>query len=84
MTELNKILSSNEEFSKDFKHGKLPIPPSRKLAILACMDARLTVEDFLGLDTGDAHIIGNAGGILQMMQYVRLLYHMSYLEHKNS
>jgi carbonic anhydrase len=63
MTELNKILSSNEEFSKDFKHGNLPIPPSRKLAILACMDARLTVEDFLGLYTGDAHIIRNAGGI---------------------
>jgi len=48
---------------KDFKHGNLPIPPSRKLAILACMDARLTVEDFLGLDTGDAHIIRNVGGI---------------------
>src|SRR5947199_4877804 len=63
MGELNKILSSNEEFSKDFKHGNLPIPPSRKLAILACMDARLTVEDFLGLETGDAHIIRNAGGI---------------------
>jgi carbonic anhydrase len=63
MTELNKILTANEEFSKYFKHGKLPIPPSRKLAILACMDARLTVEHFLGLDTGDAHIIRNAGGI---------------------
>ena len=63
MTELNKIISANEEFSKDFKHGNLPIPPSRKLAILACMDARLTIEDFLGLDTGDAHIIRNAGGI---------------------
>ena len=63
MTELNKILSANEEFSKDFKRGNLPIPPSRKLAIITCMDARLTVEDFLGLDTGDAHIIRNAGGI---------------------
>lgn len=39
------------------------MPPARKLAILACMDARLTVEDFLGLSTGDAHIIRNAGGI---------------------
>jgi carbonic anhydrase len=63
MTELDNILSANEEFSKDFKHGNLPIPPSRKVAILACMDARLTVEDFLGLDTEDAHIIRNAGGI---------------------
>lgn len=63
MVELNKILSANEEYSSDFKHGNLPIPPSRKLAVLACMDARLTVEEFLGLGTGDSHIIRNAGGI---------------------
>jgi carbonic anhydrase len=63
MTELNKILKSNEDYSKDFKHGNLPTPPSRKLAILACMDARLTVEHLLGLKTGEAHIIRNAGGI---------------------
>ena len=63
MTELNNILKANENYSKDFKHGNLPTPPSRKLAILACMDARLTVEDLLGLKTGEAHIIRNAGGI---------------------
>ena len=63
MAELNKILAANEEYSKDFKHENLPIPPSRKIAVLACMDARLTVEDVLGLNTGDAHIIRNAGGI---------------------
>ncbi len=63
MSELEKLLSANTEYAKDFKHGGLPIPPARKLAILACMDARLTVEDFLGLNTGDAHIIRNAGGI---------------------
>jgi carbonic anhydrase len=44
-------------------YGDLPITPSRKLAVLACMDARLTIEDFLGLSTGDSHIIRNAGGI---------------------
>lgn len=40
------------------------MPPARKLAIVACMDARLTVEEMLGLKTGDAHIIRNAGGII--------------------
>jgi len=40
------------------------MPPAKKLAIVACMDARLTVEDFLDLKTGDAHIIRNAGGIV--------------------
>lgn len=63
MVELDRLLKANEEYAKTFKHGTLPIPPARKLAVLACMDARLTVEDFLGLSTGDAHIIRNAGGI---------------------
>jgi carbonic anhydrase len=40
------------------------MPPARKLAVVACMDARLTVEQVLGLETGDAHIIRNAGGIV--------------------
>ena len=40
------------------------MPPARKLAVVACMDARLTVEPMLGLKTGDAHIIRNAGGIV--------------------
>ncbi len=56
-------MRANGEYAKTFKYGELPIPPARKLAILACMDARLTVEDFLGLNTGDAHIVRNAGGI---------------------
>jgi carbonic anhydrase len=63
MVELNKLLEANEKYSSDFKYGDLQIPPSRKLAVLVCMDARLTVEEFLGLNTGDSHIIRNAGGI---------------------
>jgi carbonic anhydrase len=43
--------------------AKLPNLPRRKLAVLACMDARLNVEQVLGLQLGDAHIIRNAGGI---------------------
>lgn len=63
MSEFNKILAANEEYSKDFRHGQLSHIPSRKIAILTCMDTRLAVEDFLGLKTGDAHILRNAGGI---------------------
>lgn len=44
--------------------GKLPIRPARRVAVLACMDARLDVEDLLGLQTGEAHIIRNAGGVV--------------------
>jgi carbonic anhydrase len=63
MSLLDKLLTANEAYSKDFKLGDLAIPPSKKLTIIACMDARLTVENALGLSTGDAHIIRNAGGI---------------------
>jgi carbonic anhydrase len=64
MSQIEQALKANEKYSKEFALGHLPMPPGRKLAILACMDARMTVEQMLGLKTGDAHIIRNAGGIL--------------------
>jgi carbonic anhydrase len=38
--------------------------PVRKLAVLACMDARLDPARVLGLEEGDAHVIRNAGGVV--------------------
>jgi carbonic anhydrase len=64
VTVTDEILAANAEYARDFKLGQLPMPPARKLAIVACMDARLTIEPMLGLKTGDAHIIRNAGGIV--------------------
>jgi carbonic anhydrase len=61
--ELDRALAANERYAADFALGDLPLPPGRHLAVLACMDARLTVEQVLGLETGDAHIIRNAGGL---------------------
>ena len=63
MTELDKIVDANEQYSHNFKYRNLSIPPARKVAVLACMDARLNVNEALGLETGDVHIIRNAGGI---------------------
>lgn len=63
-TIIDKTIQANERFAQNFNLGELAMPPARKLAIIACMDARLTVEEFLGLQTGDAHIIRNAGGIV--------------------
>jgi carbonic anhydrase len=40
------------------------LPPGRKLAVLACMDARLDPARVLGLEEGDAHVIRNAGGVV--------------------
>ena len=64
MSATDEVLASNQEYSRNFKLGGLPMPPARKLAVVACMDARLTVEQLLGLHTGDAHVIRNAGGIV--------------------
>jgi carbonic anhydrase len=61
--EYARALAENERYVAQFDRSNLPLPPGRKLAVLACMDARLTVEDVLGLRTGDAHIIRNAGGL---------------------
>jgi carbonic anhydrase len=63
-------LESNQRYSDgqsvhDSSHpGKQPIQPAKRLAVVACMDARIDVEDLLGLNTGDAHIIRNAGGVV--------------------
>jgi len=60
----DETLKANEAYASSFNLGHLPMPPGRKLAIVACMDARMTIEPMLGLKTGDAHIIRNAGGIV--------------------
>ena len=61
--QLSRALAENDRYAAQFDRSSLPLPPGRKLAVLACMDTRLTVEDALGLRTGDAHIIRNAGGL---------------------
>jgi len=64
MSVIDEVLQANSRYARNFTQGQLPMPPARKLAIVACMDARLTVEKLLDLKTGDAHIIRNAGGIV--------------------
>ena len=62
-SEYERALAENARYAASFDRPNLDLPPARRLAVLACMDARLTVEDVLGLRTGDAHIIRNAGGL---------------------
>jgi len=59
----DEYLKNNEEYAKTFK-GPLPLPPSKHVAIVACMDARLDVYRILGLKDGEAHVIRNAGGVV--------------------
>jgi carbonic anhydrase len=58
------LLRNAEAYAASFDKADLPLPPARKLAVLACMDARLNPYGILGLKEGDAHIIRNAGGVV--------------------
>jgi carbonic anhydrase len=62
MAQIAELLQNNEAFAASFSQGDKPMPPGRQVAIVACMDARLHPEKFLGLEIGDAHVIRNAGG----------------------
>ena len=62
MTVTDDYLAHNAEYASAFK-GPLPLPPSKHVAVVACMDARLDVYRVLGLNEGEAHVIRNAGGV---------------------
>ena len=64
MSVTDELLRNNAEFASSFSNGELPMPPSRNLAVVACMDARLNVYALLGLGAGEAHVIRNAGGVV--------------------
>jgi carbonic anhydrase len=64
MTATDELLANNEAYAASFDKGDLPLPPGKKVAVLACMDARLNVYGALGLTEGDAHVIRNAGGVV--------------------
>ncbi len=63
MTEFERILEENARYAEAFDRSALTAAPLTGIAILTCMDARIDVEDALGLRVGDAHIIRNAGGL---------------------
>ena len=63
MTVTDDYLANNADYAKSFE-GPLPLPPSKHVAVLACMDARLDVHSLLGIKEGEAHVIRNAGGVV--------------------
>jgi carbonic anhydrase len=64
MSVTDELLDNAKSYAASFDNGDLPMPPGRKVAIVACMDARLNPYALLGLKEGDAHIIRNAGGVV--------------------
>jgi carbonic anhydrase len=64
MTVTDELLANATRYAETFDRGDLPLPPAKKVAVVACMDARLNVYGLLGLHEGDAHVIRNAGGVV--------------------
>lgn len=62
-TVFDEMMEHNARYSETFGLGHLQTPPVRKLVILTCMDSRMDLEQLLGLQVGDAHMIRNAGGL---------------------
>jgi carbonic anhydrase len=64
MSTTDELLRNNERYAESFEKGDLPVPPAKQIAIVTCMDARLSPYVMLGLSEGDAHVIRNAGGVI--------------------
>jgi carbonic anhydrase len=64
MAVIDELVENAESYANTFDQGELPLPPARKVAVVACMDARLNPYGLLGLHEGDAHVIRNAGGVI--------------------
>jgi carbonic anhydrase len=60
----DELVANSKAYAEAFDKGDLPLPPALKLAVVACMDARLNPYGILGLSGGDAHVIRNAGGVV--------------------
>lgn len=63
MSVTDQYLENNKKYAANFQ-GPLPLPPKNKIAVVACMDARLNVYGALGLSEGESHVIRNAGGVV--------------------
>ena len=64
MSVVDELVANNEAYAAQFDKGDLPLPPAKKVAVVACMDARIVPSQLLGLGVGDAHVIRNAGGVV--------------------
>jgi carbonic anhydrase len=64
MSATDEFLAANEAYATGFTKSDKPMPPAKKVAVVACMDARIETGRLLGLEEGDAHVIRNAGGVV--------------------
>jgi carbonic anhydrase len=61
---IDELVANNRAFAASLPTRHLDVHPSRRLAIVTCMDSRLDVFAALGLKDGEAHVLRNAGGVV--------------------
>ncbi len=64
MSATSEFIDANRNYARGFSKGDKAMPPVKKVAVVACMDARIETGRLLGLEEGDAHVIRNAGGVV--------------------
>lgn len=64
MSATEEFLRANSQYAENFTKPNLPMPPAKRVAVVACMDARIETGRLLGIEEGDAHVIRNAGGVV--------------------
>jgi carbonic anhydrase len=64
MDVIDELLANNRAIADSLPAKHLDVNPSRRLAIITCMDSRLDVFAALGLNDGEAHVLRNAGGVI--------------------
>lgn len=61
---VDELLTRNAAYAASFDKDRLDVAPSRRLAVVACMDSRMDMFEILGLENGEAHVLRNAGGVI--------------------
>lgn len=64
MSATEEFIQANRRYAEQFDKGDKAMPPAKRVAVVACMDARIETGRLLGLEEGDAHVIRNAGGVV--------------------
>ncbi len=64
MSTTDELIRNNQSYARSFDKGALSAQPAMRVAVVACMDARLDVHKLLGVTEGDVHVIRNAGGVV--------------------
>lgn len=62
MDPFEQIVADNDTYVRTGGHRQLDVHPTRQVAVVTCMDARIDTFSAFGLRLGECHVIRTAGG----------------------